>query len=169
MASDARGPWTIGEMAARSGLSADTLRYYEREGLLPLAHRTGGQRRYEPDDEVWITFVKALRASGLGITAIRRYVALFEAGAATLGTRRRMLEEHAVTIRRRIAELEATRDLVEAKARHLAAIDADTRADGGPEPLMIAAALPAICLREYANGPRRLRIRHTRRRTRRRQ
>jgi DNA-binding transcriptional MerR regulator len=51
MDKNASGAWTVGEMAARCGLSVDTLPHYEREGLLSQAHRTGGQRRHQIDDE----------------------------------------------------------------------------------------------------------------------
>lgn len=64
------------EVADRTGLSIDTLRYYEREGLVGPIERQSGQRRYTHDDVSWIGLVTCLRAAGLGIADLRRFTDL---------------------------------------------------------------------------------------------
>lgn len=95
-----------GEVAERTGLSVDALRYYEREGLVgPIARSAGGQRRYTDDDVAWIGIVTCLRDAGLGIADLRRFTELLrsEAGetdrVAFLRRRRDELEEQARRIR----------------------------------------------------------------------
>jgi len=102
-----------GEVARRTGLSLDTLRYYEREGLVgPVDRSAGGQRRYDEDDVAWIGLVTCLRAAGLGIADLRRFTELLrsEAGhddrVAFLRRRRDELEEQAARIRAAITVLD---------------------------------------------------------------
>lgn len=69
-----------GDAAQRTGLSLDTLRYYEREGILgPIGRDPGGRRRYTEDDLAWIGIVSCLRDAGLGIDDLRRFTALLDA------------------------------------------------------------------------------------------
>ena len=66
-----------GEAARRTGLSLDTLRYYEREGLIgPISRSTGGRRTYTADDVAWIGIVTCLREAGLAIEDLRRFTRL---------------------------------------------------------------------------------------------
>lgn len=65
-----------GEVAELTGLSLDTLRYYEREGLVGPIQRRSGRRRYSRDDLAWIGLVTCLRAAGLGIADLRRFTDL---------------------------------------------------------------------------------------------
>jgi len=102
-----------GEVAQRTGLSLDTLRYYEREGLVgPVGRSAGGQRRYDEDDVAWIGIVTCLREAGLGIADLRRFTELLrsEAGqddrVAFLRRRRAELEDQAVRIRAAIDVLD---------------------------------------------------------------
>ncbi|MFJ1512439.1 MerR family transcriptional regulator [Cellulosimicrobium funkei] len=70
-------PLTPQAAAARAGVSLDTLRYYEREGLIgPIARTTGGHRAYDGDDLFWIGLVTCLRAAGLGIAELREFTSL---------------------------------------------------------------------------------------------
>jgi DNA-binding transcriptional MerR regulator len=71
-----RSHLTPGEVSARTGLSLDTLRYYEREGLIGPIERSSGIRRYTDDDVAWIGIVTCLRMAGLGITDLRRFTEL---------------------------------------------------------------------------------------------
>jgi DNA-binding transcriptional MerR regulator len=65
------------EAAAATGLTLDTLRYYEREGLIgPIERNAGGRRRYDEDDLSWIGIVTCLREAGLGIADLRRFTEL---------------------------------------------------------------------------------------------
>ena len=75
--SPAEGVFNPGEAAQRTGLSLDTLRYYEREGLIgPIGRSAGGRRTYSADDVAWIGIVTCLRRAGLAIEDLRRFTRL---------------------------------------------------------------------------------------------
>jgi DNA-binding transcriptional MerR regulator len=97
---------SIAEAADVSGLSAHTLRYYERAGLLePVGRNGSGHRRYREADLERITFLARLRATGMPIREVRRYAELMQAGEATNAARLTLLEQHRVAV---LAGLEAT-------------------------------------------------------------
>jgi DNA-binding transcriptional MerR regulator len=102
---------TIQEAAERVGLSADTLRYYEKAGLLPRAVRTiGGQRRYAAEHLGGIVFVNRMRATGMPIRRIREYMEIpVDADGRSVG-RRQILVEHQLAI---LDKLEALNDALE--------------------------------------------------------
>ncbi len=106
---------TIGEAARRTGLSVDTLRYYEREGLTPRIGRRGGQRRYAPSDLDWVAFVARMRGSGLSVARLRELTRLAARGDATLSERRAIVAAHRASIERDIARLTETLALVDEK------------------------------------------------------
>ncbi len=98
----------IGELAKRSGLTAHTLRYYERIGLLPRAHRdSSGQRDYDASILIWVGFLGRLKTTGMPIREMLRYAALREQGRSTEPERRALLEAHRETVRAHVAELQA--------------------------------------------------------------
>ena len=98
----------IGDLAKRSGLSAHTLRYYERIGLLPYADRDGsGQRDYDASILRWIEFLGRLKTTGMPIREMLRYAALREEGDVTGPARQRMLEQHRAQVAAHVAELQA--------------------------------------------------------------
>jgi DNA-binding transcriptional MerR regulator len=107
---------TIAEAAATCGLSADTLRYYERDGLLvrPVARSASGHRRYTDEDLGWIEMVTRLRATGMPIREVRRYAALIRAGDGNEPARLGLLRAHRERVLAELAVVQA----------HLAAIDA---------------------------------------------
>ncbi len=97
---------SIAEAAHASGLSAHTLRYYERTGLLEPVIRDGsGHRRYREVDLERISFLTKLRATGMPIREVRRYAELMKAGEATNEERLALLEAHRDNV---LAGLEAT-------------------------------------------------------------
>jgi DNA-binding transcriptional MerR regulator len=97
---------SIAEAARASGLSAHTLRYYERAGLLePVSRNGSGHRRYRETDLERITFLAKLRATGMPIRKVRRYAELMSAGEATNAERLALLEAHRAAV---LAGLEAT-------------------------------------------------------------
>lgn len=103
------------EAAARSGFSIDTLRYYEREGILPRIERSAGGRRVYSDDDLWMLgFLRCLRDTGMSIEQLRRYGELSR-DDTTMPERVALLEEHAASIRARIAELDVILARVEEK------------------------------------------------------
>ena len=103
---------SIDEVARRSGLTAHTLRYYERIGLIaPVGRAEGGQRRYAAADLAWIDFLLRLRTTRMPIAQMQTFATLRAAGDNTVPDRRRMLETHLQDV---LAEMEAMRLSVQA-------------------------------------------------------
>ncbi len=83
---------TISEVSKKYGISQDTLRYYERIGVIPPVHRTaGGLRDYTEADLGWIELVKCMRKAGLSVDALTQYVTLMRQGDETIPARRALL------------------------------------------------------------------------------
>lgn len=104
---------TPAEAATRTGLSLDTLRYYEREGLIgPIERTTGGHRTYSDGDVAWVGIVSCLRDAGLGIDDLRRFTGLLRGVASTedrvtfLRDHRQVLLDQAEAIRRAVGVLD---------------------------------------------------------------
>lgn len=97
---------TIAEVAKKYGLTADTLRYYERVGLLPDVRRTpGGVRDYSEEDCRWVEYIKCMRSAGISVETLIEYVKLFHQGAETIAARKKLLLEQRELIVARINEL----------------------------------------------------------------
>lgn len=96
----------IGQLAKRSGLTAHTIRYCERIGLLPYADRDpSGQRDYDASILSWIEFLGRLKATEMPIREMLHYAGLREAGPVTEVERRELLEQHRERVRAKLAEL----------------------------------------------------------------
>ena len=107
---------TIAEVSRKYDISADTLRYYERIGLIPPVPRTrGGLRDYGEESCGWIQLMKCMRAAGVQIEALIEYVDLFQQGDATLDARKALLVEQRDQLVSRMAEMQASRDLLDQK------------------------------------------------------
>ena len=107
---------TSAQVSQKYGVSADTLRYYERIGLIPPVHRSaGGIRDYDETDCGWVEFIKCMRAAGLPIEALIEYVALFQQGDDTLCARKALLLEQREQLAQRIADLQAVLDRLDRK------------------------------------------------------
>ncbi|ALG13690.1 MerR family transcriptional regulator [Kibdelosporangium phytohabitans] len=99
--------YAIAQAAERSGLSIDTLRYYERIGLVePPARDSGGRRSYTDEDLSWLEFLTKLRTTGMPIRMMREYAQLRMRGAGTNSRRRQILIDHRKDVLNRIAELQ---------------------------------------------------------------
>ena len=110
---------TVQQAADETGLSAHTIRYYERIGLIPHIERAAnGHRRYTEDDIGWIEFLKCLRSTGMPISEMQRYVELQQEGDATLHDRLALLEAHRRRINAKIQELNAFLASIECKLDH---------------------------------------------------
>jgi DNA-binding transcriptional MerR regulator len=121
---------TIQRAAAETGLSADTLRYYERIGILPgIARSESGHRRFSEGDLGWIRLVQCLRATGMSIEDLHRYAELMQKGDSTAPERLRLLEDHRQRIKHEIVELATALELVERKIAGYAEIAGGTVAD----------------------------------------
>ncbi|GGV05633.1 hypothetical protein GCM10010495_16840 [Kitasatospora herbaricolor] len=100
---------TISEVAAATGLTAHTLRWYERIGLLDPVDRTySGQRRYSDGDLARLGFLSRLRLTGMSVADMLRYVELARLGEHTFAERRDLLVTHREEVRQRLADLHAT-------------------------------------------------------------
>ena len=107
---------TIAEVSRKYDISADTLRYYERIGLIPPVPRTrGGLRDYGEESCGWIQLMKCMRAAGVQIEALIEYVDLFQQGDATLDARKALLVEQRDQLVSRRAEMQASLDLLNQK------------------------------------------------------
>lgn len=108
--------YAIAEAAHRSGLSIDTLRYYERIQLIdPPARDSGGRRAYSDDDLAWLEFLTKLRTTGMPIRMMREYAKLRHQGMSTAGRRKQILVEQRTEVLSRIAELNSCLDVLNYK------------------------------------------------------
>ncbi len=99
---------TIKEVSEKYGISADTLRYYERVGMLPPVSRTsGGIRNYTDENLSWLELILCMRNAGLPIEAIIEYVRLFSLGDSTFGARLELLREQREVLLDQKAQIEA--------------------------------------------------------------
>ena len=97
--------WDIATTADRLGVSAHTLRYYERIGLVRVERDASGRRRYDAASVRRLVFLTRMRTSGMPIRDLRRYIKLVEAGRDTVPERLSLLTEHRDDLRARIDEL----------------------------------------------------------------
>ena len=100
---------TITEVSEKYNLSQDTLRYYERIGLIPTVNRgKGGIRDYTEEDCRWVEFIKCMRSAGLPIEVLIEYVGLFLQGDGTIETRKELLIEQRKQLIARIEDMKNT-------------------------------------------------------------
>ena len=102
---------TIAEVSKKYELSADTLRYYERIGLVPPVPRNkSGIRDYDTESCQWVELMKCMRSAGVQIEAMIEYVALFQQGDETIGARKALLIEQRDQLVERMAEMQRSLD-----------------------------------------------------------
>ena len=107
---------TIAEVSKKFDISADTLRYYERIGLIPPVPRTkGGLRDYDEESCGWIELMKCMRAAGVQIEALIEYVDLFQQGDDTLDARKALLIEQREQLLVRMADMQRSLDRLNMK------------------------------------------------------
>lgn len=107
--------YSIAEVSEQSGLTAHTLRYYERDGLMlrGVERSSSGHRRYTDNDVAWIEMITRLRATGMPIREVKRYTSLVRAGEGNEAERLALLVGHRQRVEAQLAEATA----------HLRAID----------------------------------------------
>lgn len=109
----------IAEVAEKYGLSADTLRYYERIGLLcPVRRNASGVRDYSEEDCARISFVKCMRGANVSIEALIEYTQLFDEGDSTLEARRQILIEQRDEATKRLERIQEGLDRLDYKIAH---------------------------------------------------
>ena len=114
-----RATLTISEVSERTGISQDTLRYYEKAGLIHRVGRTSGNRRcYEAADLDWLAFLLRLRETGMSIADMRRFAQLRDEGATTVADRLVMLREHRDVLETHIRSLRQSAKVLDTKIDH---------------------------------------------------
>ncbi len=115
---------TIDEVAKRSGLTAHTLRYYERIGLIaPVGRAAGGQRRYAAADMAWIEFLLRLRTTCMPISKMQAFATLRSAGDATVSPRRQMLQTHLSEVQANIEAMQQAAVALQEKIEHYRSLE----------------------------------------------
>ena len=102
---------TISEVSRKYNITADTIRYYEKEGLIPAVPRDkNGIRDFDENSCGWIDFIKCMRSAGLEIETLKRYVSLFRQGTATVKERKILLIEQREKLLKKQENIKATLD-----------------------------------------------------------
>ncbi|WP_035770233.1 MerR family transcriptional regulator [Arthrobacter castelli] len=123
---------SIAEVAERTGLSKDTLRYYEKAGLIEAIDRgTGGRRRYAAGDMDWLAFLLRLRETGMSIADMHRFTQLRRTGGSTVAARLDLLAGHRDDVEKHIAALQDHLQGLDSKIAHYQSL---LKAQAGTEP-----------------------------------
>ncbi len=108
--------YSIKQAARMTGLSEHTLRYYDKENILPYLERTqSGTRRFSDRDIEWIEFLNCLKKTGMSIENIKQYTDLCQQGDETLAERLEIFKAQRLAIEEKIAELNESLQVVKAK------------------------------------------------------
>ena len=106
----------IGQLAARTGRSVHTIRWYEAQGLIPGVARDGGHRRVYGELHIsWLDLMDRLRRTGMSIAEMREYTALVKQGSSTLAKRQALLSAHREQVKDMIAEWQLALKLLDSK------------------------------------------------------
>jgi len=106
----------ITEVSETFSISQDTLRYYERIGLIPHVNRNkSGIRDYTEQDGKWVEFIKCMRNAGLPIEVLIEYVALFQKGSETIEARKELLVEQRKQLKAKMDDMQKTLDRLDYK------------------------------------------------------
>jgi len=98
---------TIKEAAEQFGLTPDTLRFYEKKGLIgPIKKTSGGIRNYDEDDLNRISFIKCMRDAGLPVEVLRQYMMLYDQGDETIEARKALLKEQREILKQKIEKMQ---------------------------------------------------------------
>ncbi len=108
--------YTVGEMAKLLEVPTSTLRYYDKEGLLPFVERSsGGIRMFRESDLEWLQVIGCMKRAGMSIRDIRRYIELARQGDDTIDTRLEMFRRQREVLTQQIAQMQRTLETVEYK------------------------------------------------------
>lgn len=111
--------YTISQAAAKAGVSIYTLRYYDKEGLLPfLDKKEDGTRVFKESDFEWLKTVSCLKDTGMSIREIRDFISLCVQGDETLGTRLEILKKHQADFEEKMAQMEQYRTAIQRKVQY---------------------------------------------------
>lgn len=108
--------YTVGEMAKILGVASSTLRYYDKEGLLPFVERSGGgMRMFKDDDMQWLKIISCLKKTGMPLKDIKCYIEMSMQGDETVAQRLEIFEKQRDIVAKQMAELSQTLDLLNYK------------------------------------------------------
>ena len=108
--------YTVGEMAKLLGVPASTLRYYDKEGLLPFVGRTaGGIRTFQDSDVEWLRVIGCMKKAGMSLKDIRQYIELAMQGDDTIDARLRLFQHQREVLKAQMEEMQHTLRMVEYK------------------------------------------------------
>ncbi|WP_232229224.1 MerR family transcriptional regulator [Paenibacillus zanthoxyli] len=126
--------YTIGQVAEKSNLSIHTLRYYEKEGILPFIKRNeSGIRIYEDEHIEWLKFICCLRDTGMSISQLKEFVELTVQGDATIEERIQMLELQKKTVQDQVNTLMSYIGMIDFKIDRYSKEKAGIKSTGQPE------------------------------------
>ena len=125
----------IAELAKKYGVTPDTIRYYEKAGLIPAApRRASGIRNFDEKTCNWLEFIVCMRSAGLTIETLTEYVRLYKKGKSTVSERKNLLVNQREELRRKKEEIEATLNRLDYKISLYEQIEAGKRKDFMEEP-----------------------------------
>ena len=108
--------YTVGEIAKRLGVTASTLRYYDKEGLLPFVERSsGGMRMFQESDIAWLQIIGCMKKAGMSIKDIRQYIEMALQGDSTIEPRLALFRHQREVLAAQMAELQRAMELVDYK------------------------------------------------------
>ena len=121
---------TIAEVSRKYDLTQDTIRYYEKEGLIPTVPRTeSGIRNFDEESCNWIEFIKCMRNAGLEIEVLKEYVKLFREGKSTVTKRKELLQKQREKLLKKQKNINETIDRLNYKIKLYDDIEAGKRKD----------------------------------------
>lgn len=148
------GGIAIGELAARTGRSVHTIRWYDAQGLIPGVVRDGGGRRVFSARHVqWLALLERLRGTGMSVAQMRAYTVLVQQGRASLEHQRHLLAAHRDRVAQTIADWQAALALIDAKLDYYAVWIATGKRPEGETARGKAAAISRLAVRERRMPP----------------
>ena len=110
--------YSIGQVAAKTGLTVHTLRYYEKEGLLPFVHKSSsGLRMFSDNDLGWLSIIECLKKTGMPLKGIKQYIDWFREGDSTLPQRLEMFKQQQLKILTQIEQFQKYLQKIDYKVR----------------------------------------------------
>ena len=108
--------YSIGQVAKKTGLTAHTLRYYEKEGLLPFVKKnSSGLRVFSDNDIGWLVMIECLKGTGMPLKGIKQYIDWFIEGDSTLEKRLQMFKEQKQKLQEQMAQLQKHMEKIDYK------------------------------------------------------
>lgn len=116
--------YTVGEMAKILNTTPSTLRYYDKEGLLPFVERSeSGIRMFKDSDYEWLLVIDCLKNTGMGIKDIKRFIEMVIAGDSTIKERLEMMKKQRESVKEQMAKLQQTLDTLDYKVWYYSTAD----------------------------------------------